>query len=110
MKTNSLLRVPIRYKLNFLALVTTGVALSVAFFALRFSTRGQFEKSLKLELLSLARVIGQAAEASIMFNDQGSAQRFLDALSGKPNIVSAKIVTAQNTVLATYERKGIDES
>lgn len=110
MKTNSLLRVPIRYKLNFLALVTTGVALSVAFFALRFSTRGQFEKSLKLELLSLARVIGQAAEASIMFNDQGSAQRFLDALSGKPNIVSAKIVTAQNTVLATYVRKGIDES
>ncbi|MFN8390853.1 MAG: response regulator [Bdellovibrionota bacterium] len=105
-KRFSIADLPIRYKLNFLALITTGLALAVAFEALQYSTARQFETSMKRELGSLAKVIGQAAEASIVFNDQASAQRFLDALSVKESIVSAAVATSEGNILASYVRKG----
>jgi len=97
----------IRQQLNFLALFPTGLALLAACCLLSLSAKQQFEKSMKVELESLTAVIGQAAEASILFNDSTSAQRFLDALTAKENIVSASINSTDGTLLASYKGNSI---
>jgi signal transduction histidine kinase/ActR/RegA family two-component response regulator len=101
---SSLTNLPIRYKFNFLALFTTGLALCVAFLAMTISAERQFENSMKRELQSLAAVIGQAAEASLVFNDTASAERFVTALKVKENIIAAAVASADGTVLASYTR------
>lgn len=101
---------PIRAKLNFLAVFTTGLALTIAAWTLRFSDRDQFENTLKRELHSLASVIGQAAGESISSSDEAATQRILDALAAKPSIMAAAIVDTKNAPIAAYLRNGIDES
>ena len=88
----SLEKLPIRAKLNFLVVFTAGFALAVSSWALRFSAANQFESSLMLELQSLAKVIGQAAEVNIMSRDDAATQHLLDALQAKQNILAAAVI------------------
>ena len=106
----SLEKLPIRAKLNFLAVFTTGLALSVASWALRFSDKAQFENTLKQELHSLATVIAQAVEESVQNQDMGAATKVLDAIQAKDSIMAGAIIGVNNAPLATYLRPGIGES
>lgn len=101
---NLLFRFRIRHKLYFLALFTTSLALTIAFFLITISIEKQFISSMKYELKSLTDVISGAAEASIYFNDTVSAQRLLDALNAKPSIMSAKIFSIDGAEIASYSR------
>jgi signal transduction histidine kinase/ActR/RegA family two-component response regulator len=92
----------LRTQLNFLALFPALLALLVAAVALNQTTRSQFEDSMKSELQSLTAVIGQAAEASLLFHDGESAERFLESLSAKPSIISARVIANDGSVLAEY--------
>lgn len=102
-------KLPVRAKLNFLAVFTTGLALSVASWALRFSDKAQFENTLKKELLSLATVIAQAVEDSAKEQDPQNAEKVLSAIAANQSIMAGAIIGTNNSPLATYLRPGIGE-
>ena len=104
----SLEKLPIRLKLNFLAVFTAGLALSVASWALRFSARTQFEANLKRELQSYAEIIGQATSGASSSN-VSEASLALGALKDQPNIVGAAVISAGDRPLASYVRPGASE-
>ncbi len=100
----------VRAKLNVLAVFSVGLALSIAAWSLRYSSRAQFQDNLKTELQSLAMLIGRVEEASIVANEPSSTQRFLNGLTAKPNIVVAIVLAPDDRPLATYFRPNVSNS
>ena len=58
----------------------------------------------RTQLSSLAKVIGGASGAAVMFADSRAAGEALNALREKGSVVVAEIVQPSNAVLARYER------
>ena len=96
--------IPIRSKVAFITLLTSCVAIlfsSVVFILgdLVMSRRGLAE-----EILTIGEIVGRNSAAAILFDDERAAEEILSALSTKPNIVSAIIVTPDSQLFAKYTR------
>jgi methyl-accepting chemotaxis protein len=95
---------PIKHKLTLISLITTMVALALAgtgFVAYELVT---FKKNLVGDVASVAQIVGYNSASALSFNDAGSAEQTLRALSAKPHIVAACIYDKDGKVFATYPR------
>ncbi|MBV9505911.1 MAG: PAS domain-containing protein [Acidobacteriia bacterium] len=82
---------PIKQKLAFITLVTTGIALLLAGVGNLLVDSILFRSNLRRDLTVLARVIADNSTAALAFNDQATASQTLGALKERSHIAGACI-------------------
>jgi len=99
---NRFRNLPIRQKLTAIVLFTCSVlvVLSAVFFiADKFFA---FRRNMVANITALAEVIGMNSTAALTFQDTGTAEEILSALSAESDAVAACIFKPDGTVFATY--------
>ena len=94
--------VSIRWKLKLIIMLTSGIALLFASAALMFRDITKTRKNLRSDLASLAQVIGANSIGAIVFNDRGTAETNLAALSAKPYVVLSCIYDRDGQPFAVF--------
>lgn len=97
----------IHHKLTIVAFLTSVLGLSLAGVAFEWFERARFRDALVGELTAHTDTIGLNVSASLMFNDQKSAQDLLRALRVERHIEAACIYDSQGHVFAEYRREGL---
>jgi len=92
----------IRWKLKLIIMLTSGIALLFASAALMFRDITKTRQNLRSDLASLAQVIGANSIGAIVFNDRGTAETNLAALSAKPYVVLSCIYDSDGQLFAAY--------
>lgn len=94
----------IRHKLNWVVLVTTFVALTLASLAMViFDLRG-YQRTWENDLNTQADLLGLATAAALSFNDSRTAHENLALLKARPNINAAAVYDPDGRVFATFPR------
>jgi two-component system, sensor histidine kinase and response regulator len=96
----------IKWKLIFLSMCTTAVALLLACAAFLAYDYAMFRDQEIKRLESLADMIGAASTAAISFNDQASARETLATLTGQTALTRSQILSTNGQTFATYIRPG----
>jgi two-component system, NtrC family, sensor kinase len=97
--------VPIRRKLTFITLSTSGVALLLACVAFLTYEMVLFRTGMVNGLSSTAAMIADNSSAALTFNDPVSAAQTLKSLRAHSHIVGAAIYDAHGNVFADYRRE-----
>src|SRR5437899_3188569 len=100
----------IKRKLIGLIMLTSSVALIVAFALMIASDYVSFRSGMVRDLRTLADVVGTNGSSALDFDDEEFATKTLAALAATPNISSASIYTKEGKVLASYLRDKRSES
>jgi PAS domain S-box-containing protein len=99
---NLLKNIPIGRKLNRIILVTCGMALLLAVSALFIFQTLSVRRDFQRDLTVTGNIIANNSTAALEFKDQVSAAEILDGLKAEPAIISARIYTADGSLLASY--------
>src|SRR6266550_5816394 len=94
----------IKRKLIALIMLTSSVALLVAFALMIVSDYISFRSGMVRDLRTLADVMGTSASSALDFDDEEFATKTLAGLTATPNITTAAIYTKNGKVLASYLR------
>src|SRR5436189_4150890 len=94
----------IKRKLIALIMLTSSVALLVAFAFMIASDYLSFRSRMVRDLRTLAAVVGTNGSSALDFDDEEFATKTLAALAATPNITTAAIYTKDGRVLAKYLR------
>lgn len=94
----------IKRKLIALIMLTSSVALLVAFALMIGSDYLTFRSGMVRDLRTLAAVVGTNGSSALDFDDEEFAAKTLAALAATPNITTAAIYTKDGRVLAKYLR------
>ena len=94
----------IKRKLIALIMLTSSVALLVAFAFMIGSDYLTFRSGMVRDLRTLAAVVGTNGSSALDFDDEEFAAKTLAALAATPNITTAAIYTKDGRVLAKYLR------
>ena len=94
----------IRYKLNWVVLVTTFIALSLAGLAMVIFDLRSYQRTWENDLNTQADLLGLSTAAALAFNDPKAAHENLALLKARPNINAAAIYDPQGKVFATFPR------
>ena len=100
----------IKRKLIALIMLTSSVALLVAFVFMIASDYLSFRSRMVRDLRTLAAVVGTNGSSALDFDDEEFATKTLAALAATPNITTAAIYTKDGRVLAEYLRDNQSES
>ncbi len=100
----------IKRKLIALIMLTSSVALLVAFAFMIASDYLSFRSRMVRDLRTLAAVVGTNGSSALDFDDEEFATKTLAALAATPNITTAAIYTKDGRVLAEYLRDNQSES
>ena len=100
----------IKRKLIALIMLTSSVALLVAFAFMIASDYLSFRSRMVRDLRTLAAVVGTNGSSALDFDDEEFATKTLAALAATPNITTAAIYTKDGRVLADYLRDNQSES
>src|SRR5437763_6308476 len=100
----------IKRKLIALIMLTSSVALLVAFAFMIGSDYLTFRSGMVRDLRTLATVVGTNGSSALDFDDEEFAAKTLAALTATPNITTAAIYTKDGRVLARYVRDARSES
>src|SRR2546422_3977722 len=92
----------IKRKLIALIMLTSSIALMVAFALMIASDYVAFRSGMVRDLRTLADVVGTNGSSALDFDDEEFATKTLAALAATPNITSASIYTRQGKILARY--------
>ena len=97
-------KLSLRRKITLVIMINTFVALCVA--GIAFAEYGvyHFKEQHIQDLNALANVMGTNSAAALAFKDPDSARDVLQALAGKPHILSACIYNANGKPFAVYHR------
>ena len=93
-------RLPIKYKLIFLGVFTSFIALFLGLSGFIFYNWLDFKKGMIRELKTLAQIMAYNSAAPLIFNDKESAEEVLSALKVKKHILTAAIYTPQGEIFA----------
>ncbi|CAK0770979.1 two-component system, sensor histidine kinase and response regulator [Gammaproteobacteria bacterium] len=96
--------VSIRDKLRRIVLLTTTVALGVAFVATLGFNVVYFHKNLVSQLSVLAQVIATSTAPSLITSDQDTAEQLLGALEAQPEIDGGHLFDSDGRLFASYHR------
>ncbi len=96
--------VPIRRKLILIIMLTSSVAFLLGGAAYLTYDLFTFRRMMTRDLTVLAEIIGANSTASLVFNDQSSAEETLAALAAEQHIVSAVLYAKDGGVFAKYLR------
>jgi signal transduction histidine kinase/CheY-like chemotaxis protein len=94
----------IKRKLIALIMLTSSIALLVAFAFMIGSDYLTFRSGMVRDLRTLAAVVGTNGSSALDFDDEEFAAKTLAALAATPNITTAAIYTEDGRVLAKYLR------
>jgi sensor histidine kinase regulating citrate/malate metabolism len=94
----------IRHKLTAIILFTSFVVLLLASILYVTSEVLTVRRIIMEELTALAEIVGSNSSAAMLFNDRHTAQENLAALRAKPNIESAHIFLADESLFARFVR------
>ena len=94
----------IKRKLIALTMLTSSIALLVAFAFMIGSDYLTFRSGMVRDLRTLAAVVGTNGSSALDFDDEEFAAKTLAALAATPNITTAAIYTKDGRVLAKYLR------
>src|SRR5882724_13685146 len=94
----------IKRKLIALIMLTSSVALLVAFALMIVSDYVSFRSGMVRDLRTLADVMGTSGSSALDFDDEEFATKTLAGLTATPNITTAAIYTKEGKVLASYLR------
>ena len=94
----------IKRKLIALIMLTSSIALLVAFAFMIGSDYLTFRSGMVRDLRTLAAVVGTNGSSALDFDDEEFAAKTLAALAATPNITTAAIYTKEGRVLAKYLR------
>ena len=100
----------IKRKLIALIMLTSSVALMVAFASMIASDYVSFRSGMVRDLRTLADVVGTNGSSALEFDDEEFATKTLAALAAKPYITTAAIYTEEGRILASYLRDQQSES
>jgi signal transduction histidine kinase len=100
------LNLPIRSKLLFLILLSSGAALILSMIAIVIYDSVEYTNQRIRELQTQAAVFGAINTAALAFNDPHSASESLAALRLRPQIIAAALYKPDGKILATYSSKG----
>src|SRR5881398_217603 len=94
----------IKRKLIALIMLTSSVALLVAFALMIVSDYVSFRSGMVRDLRTLADVMGTSGSSALDFDDEEFAPKTLAGLTATPNITTAAIYTKEGKILASYLR------
>src|SRR3989440_330385 len=94
----------IKRKVIALIMLTSSVALLVAFALMIVSDYVSFRSGMVRDLRTLADVMGTSASSALDFDDEEFATKTLAGLTATPNITTAAIYTKEGKLLASYLR------
>jgi len=100
----------IRHRLTLVMTLTTGLALIVAGAGLLVFEAAQAYRSTGRDLASIAEMVGAHSGAALAFNDRTAAQKTLDTLRSRPEIVCAGLYDAGSRPFAGYGYSGTADS
>src|SRR5438132_12012830 len=100
----------LKRKLISLIMLTSSVALLVAFAFMIGSDYLAFRSGMVRDLRTLAAVVSTNGSSALDFDDEEFAAKTLAALAATPNMSSASIYTKEGKVLASYLRDKRSES
>jgi two-component system, sensor histidine kinase and response regulator len=95
----------IRTKISLLVMLTSAVVLILSSILVIRGEVNYLRGATRSELTTLATVIGSNSTAAISFVDHDAANEILASLSAKPQILQAKIYTADGAEFASYQRR-----
>ncbi len=95
---------PIRNKVTLITLLTSCVAILTAVGIFISADTLSSRRGLVREISTIAEVLGRNSAAAVLFDDRQAAEETLSALSTRPNIISASILTPDGQVFAEYRR------
>ena len=99
----------LRKKLVSIIMLSSAVCLLVSLSVLVGSSVSNRHKDSLQQLSALADILAENGQAALIFSDRAEAKRLLESLVDHHEIASAWLVTADETVLAAWSRKGIAE-
>jgi PAS domain S-box-containing protein len=95
---------PIKNKLTAIGTLTAAAAVLLACAAFVTYEQVTFRRTMTRDLSITAQMIGFNSAAALSFNDTGSAEQTLRALTAHPHIMAACIYDAQGQAFAAYRR------
>src|SRR5881409_2460923 len=98
---------PIRQKLTFVNVLTSGLTLLLACIALVAYERVTFRHAMLQKLMTQAQIVGTNSASAVLFDDPGAAATTLAALKAEPNVMAAAVYRKDGTRFATYVRPGV---
>jgi len=93
-------------RLTWMNVLVSGVALLFAFVSFFAYNLIAFREAAVNSLSGEAQIVGANSVSAIVFNDEGSAETTLSALSSSSNVTSASIYTQPDIAFAQYVRSG----
>jgi PAS domain S-box-containing protein len=97
-----------RHHVALVVTLTSAMAVGLAALGTLAYEARRFYGTLEEDFLSLAQIVGANSVGALAFNDAPAARETLAALSLKPNVVSARLFTADGLPFSTYRRPGAD--
>ncbi len=98
--------ISIKHKLRVIITSTSITVLLVSSLTFLAYDLSVFRRSMTNDLTILADVVGANITAALTFKDPGSAREILQGLKAQPNIIAARIYSAEGKVFAEYVRDG----
>lgn len=95
---------PIRQKLTWVNILTSGVALALACLAFIAYDVFTFRQAMARQLATQAELVGYSCTSALVFNDRAAAMQTLRALKAEPHIIAAVIYTKEGEPFANYLR------
>ena len=102
---NWLRTLSLRRKITYVIMINTIAALCVASVAFAGYGISRFKQQQLQDLNALANVMGTNSVAAVTFKDASAASDVLQALAGKPHILSACIYDLEGRPFAQYHRE-----
>ncbi|OSM02029.1 ATP-binding protein [Magnetofaba australis] len=95
----------LRWRLIFMALISTTVATIIAFMAIFHQRQSALHDDLLRNITAQAKVIAANSVGAMAFNDSQAAARRLATLESAPDVQSAALITRKGSLFALYARK-----
>ncbi len=95
-------QISIKRKLTVIIMLTSGIALLLAFVAFVTNELISFQRTMIEDLSILAEVIGTNSASALVFHDQEAAEETLSALRAEPHIFFARIFSKDGKEFAKY--------
>ena len=100
----------IKQKLRVLFTLTSGLALVLVCAAFIIYDMLSYRAFILNDLLTRAEVVGNNCAPAIIFGDSSMAKQVLSSLGKDPKVMSAAILTVQQTILADYQNHSQPDS
>src|SRR6185436_176903 len=96
----------IRVKLIAIVMITTCTALALVAGSLAVFDLVTHRQTLRVELGTMAHILGQNSTAALALDDAAQAQKVLSALGSQPELLSGCLFDARGELFASYVRVG----